>query len=156
MKAPLVPWTSRGFYFGGGSGITHVADPYGPSIYDDDIRAPKALIGGQLGYNLQHAGSPWVFGLQANLSAVDADGTNTCLAYSGPASGRMRWAPLPAGSARPSGLPVTRWPTERRRRVSGKSSSMPTKLLQWPDALLCSGDGQSASVSSTLWHRPGR
>ncbi|MGY3605294.1 MULTISPECIES: outer membrane beta-barrel protein [unclassified Bradyrhizobium] len=87
VKAPPLPWTWNGFYigghFGGGSGITHVGDPYGPSIYGDDIRTPKALIGGQLGYNWQQAGSPWVFGLEADVSAVDVDGTNTCLAYSG-------------------------------------------------------------------------
>lgn len=72
-----------GLHFGGGFGTTRMANPLGPSIYGDDIRMPKALAGIQAGYNWQGAGSPWVAGIEAELSGVDADGTDTCFAYSG-------------------------------------------------------------------------
>lgn len=72
-----------GAHLGGGFGTTRVDNPYGPSIYGDAVRMPKALAGVQAGYNWQGAGSPWVVGVEADLSVVDADGTNTCLAYSG-------------------------------------------------------------------------
>ncbi len=84
--APAVlDWS--GFYIGGhlggGLGQPHVGNPYGPSIYGDTVRMPKAFAGVQAGYNWQAPGSPWLFGIEAEVSAVDGDGTNTCLAYSG-------------------------------------------------------------------------
>ncbi|RJF70419.1 outer membrane protein [Rhodopseudomonas palustris] len=81
------PWNWTGFYLGAhlgaGFGSANVANPYGPSIYGDTIRVPKALGGLQAGYNWQLPGSPWVLGLEVDASAIDADGTDTCLAYSG-------------------------------------------------------------------------
>ncbi len=44
---------------------------------------PKTFAGVQAGYNWQAPGSPWLFGIEADVSGVDGDGTNTCLAYSG-------------------------------------------------------------------------
>jgi opacity protein-like surface antigen len=80
-------WNWTGFYLGGhlgaGFGTAKVDDPYGPSIYGDTVRAPKALAGLQAGYNWQAPGSAWVLGVEVDASAIDADGTNTCLAYSG-------------------------------------------------------------------------
>lgn len=72
-----------GAHLGGGFGTDRVDNPYGPSIYGDAIRMPKAFAGLQAGYNWQAAGSPWVIGVEADVSLLDADGTNTCLAYSG-------------------------------------------------------------------------
>lgn len=86
-KAPAPAWSWSGFYIGGhiggGHGTTRVDNPYGPSIYGDAIRTPMALAGAQIGYNWQRAGSPWVFGIEADVSVLDSDGTRTCLAYSG-------------------------------------------------------------------------
>lgn len=80
-------WNWSGFYLGAhvgaGFGSSEIANPYGSSIYGDTIRLPNAFAGLQGGYNWQMAGSPWVFGVEAEASAIDADGTNTCLAYSG-------------------------------------------------------------------------
>jgi opacity protein-like surface antigen len=72
-----------GAHLGGGFGTDRVDNPYGPSIYGDAIRMPKAFAGLQAGYNWQGVGSPWVIGVEADVSLLDADGTNTCLAYSG-------------------------------------------------------------------------
>jgi opacity protein-like surface antigen len=82
IYAPNV-WT--GFYVGahvGGTvGETKVSDPYGPSIFGDAIRTPGGLGGGQIGYNFQM--DHLVAGLEADVSAADLDGTNTCFAFSG-------------------------------------------------------------------------
>jgi len=80
-------WNWTGFYLGAhvgaGHGSSKVSNPYGPSIYGDTIRLPSGFAGLQAGYNWQGAGSRWVFGAEADISAMDSDGTNTCLAYSG-------------------------------------------------------------------------
>ena len=82
--APLSNWT--GFYVGGhvggGFGTTRIDSPYGSSIYGDSIRMPSAMAGVQAGYNWQTP-SRFLFGVEADISAMDADGTNTCLAPSG-------------------------------------------------------------------------
>jgi len=84
---PALGWNWSGFYFGGhlggGLGASKIHNPFGPSIYGDVIRMPKAFAGVQAGYNWQAANSPWIIGIEADVSAVDGDGTNTCLAYSG-------------------------------------------------------------------------
>jgi opacity protein-like surface antigen len=82
--APLSNWS--GFYIGGhvggGFGTTRIDSPFGPSIYGDSIRMPSAFAGAQAGYNWQT--SPrFLFGVEADISAMDADGTDTCLAPSG-------------------------------------------------------------------------
>jgi len=87
VSASPVLWNWTGFYLGAhlgaGFNTSKVDNPYGPSIYGDTIRLPGGFAGLQGGYNWQGAGSPWVFGVEADVSAVNADGTNTCLAYSG-------------------------------------------------------------------------
>jgi opacity protein-like surface antigen len=39
-------------------------------------------VGGQIGYNWQVPNRPWVLGVETDVSALDSDGTNTCLAFS--------------------------------------------------------------------------
>ncbi|WP_420133218.1 outer membrane beta-barrel protein [Rhodopseudomonas sp.] len=84
---PPVPWSWTGFYVGahvgGGAGTTGFDDPFGPSIYGDNVRTPKALAGLQAGYNWQAPGSNVVLGVEADVSAIDSNGTQTCLAFSG-------------------------------------------------------------------------
>jgi opacity protein-like surface antigen len=70
-----------GFHVGGALGLVDVDDPYGASIYGDTVRAPGALVGGQLGYNWQRG--ELVYGLEADLSWAAMYGTKTCFAYSG-------------------------------------------------------------------------
>ena len=87
-NAPSLPtWSWTGFYVGahvGGTvGTVDFADPFGSSIFGDKVSTPGFLAGGQIGYNFQAVNSPWVFGLEAGLSWLDSDGTNTCLAFSG-------------------------------------------------------------------------
>lgn len=80
-------WSWEGWYLGLHTGaalrISKVSDPYGSSIFGDSVRTPGFLLGGQIGYNWQQPGSKWVYGLEADVSWVDADGTNTCFAANG-------------------------------------------------------------------------
>ncbi len=86
VKVGALPFDWSGGYvgghLGGGVGATSVEGPFGPSIYGDLIRMPSVFAGVQAGYNWQT--SPHlVFGVEADVSAMDANGTNTCLAPSG-------------------------------------------------------------------------
>jgi opacity protein-like surface antigen len=84
---PIVVWSWTGLYvgghIGGGLGSTQISDPAGPSIFGGNVRSPAALGGLQAGYNWQAPNSHWVFGVEADASALGADGTATCLASSG-------------------------------------------------------------------------
>lgn len=92
VKAPPPPlppapaWSWAGWYIGAHvGGMFNTAkfdDPRGPSIFGDNVRTPGFLGGGQIGYNWQAPSSPWVIGLEGDISALDSDGTNTCLASS--------------------------------------------------------------------------
>jgi len=73
--------TYIGLHMGGAWGEAHVSDPFGRSIFGDDIRTPGPLGGGQLGANFQFGSA--VAGIEVDLSAADLDGTNTCFAFSG-------------------------------------------------------------------------
>ena len=84
---PVASWNWTGLYagvhVGGGLGFSEAGNPYGTSIYGDKIRTPAFMLGGQVGYNWQPVGSPWVFGVEGELSWLDADGTVTCFAPNG-------------------------------------------------------------------------
>ncbi len=77
--APLWSWT--GFYLGGHIGgafdWTQVDHPYGATLFGDRVRSPGGFVGGQIGYNWQVG--PIVYGLEADASLADLDGTFTCL-----------------------------------------------------------------------------
>lgn len=85
--SPMAMWTWTGLYagvhLGGGLGLTHVSDPAGPAIYGGSVRGPLALGGAQAGYNWQIPSTSFVLGVEGDVSAVGADGTNTCFASSG-------------------------------------------------------------------------
>jgi len=86
--APAPPaWFWTGFNVGGhvgaAVGTANFADPFGSSIFGDNVTTPGFLAGGQIGYNWQVPNSPWVLGVEADASWLTADGTNTCLAFSG-------------------------------------------------------------------------
>lgn len=90
LKAPPPApsaWNWDGFYLGihagASAGRTTFSDPLGPSIFGDKVNTPGFLGGGQVGYNWQLPRSPWVFGVEADVSAMSASGSNTCLAASG-------------------------------------------------------------------------
>jgi len=87
-KLPLASgWNWTGLYAGAHTGAmwgrTNFSDPFGPSIFGDTVRTPGFLFGGQIGYNWQQGASPWVLGVEADVSVLDSDGTYTCFAYSG-------------------------------------------------------------------------
>ena len=93
VKAPppipaIYNWTGGylGVHVGTGFGGARFSDPLHPlgtSIFGDNVRTPSFLGGGQIGYNWQAPSSPWVFGVEGDLSGLDSVGTNTCLAFSG-------------------------------------------------------------------------
>jgi opacity protein-like surface antigen len=87
LAPPPVLWSWTGFYLGGhiggGFGSSQFADTSGPAIYGGTVRTPAALAGGQVGYNWQIPNSNFVVGIEADASALSADGTATCLASSG-------------------------------------------------------------------------
>src|SRR5215831_2109498 len=85
LKAPAALWSWSGLYIGGhigaSLGLTDIADPFGPPIYGDKVRTPGFIGGGQIGFN--HQVGSVVFGVEADVSVVSSDGTNTCFAFSG-------------------------------------------------------------------------
>ncbi|HML07286.1 MAG TPA: outer membrane beta-barrel protein [Xanthobacteraceae bacterium] len=91
FNGPLAPappaWFWTGFYGGGhvgtAAGTANFGDPFGSSIFGDNVTTPGLLAGGQVGYNWQMPTSNLVLGVEADASWVSSDGTNTCLAYSG-------------------------------------------------------------------------
>jgi opacity protein-like surface antigen len=85
QPSPLLwSWTGGyiGAHLGAEWGTTDLADPFGTSIFGDKVRTPGFLAGGQIGFNWQAPGSPWVFGVEADISGLDSGGTNTCFAVS--------------------------------------------------------------------------
>jgi opacity protein-like surface antigen len=119
-KAPtaqyMPAWSWTGLYFGvhigSAMGLNKVDDPFGPSIFGDQIHSPGYFGGGQVGFNWQAPGSSWVWGIEADASLANLDGTNTCFAVSGnfaslncrahtdafgTATGRVGWAFGPFG-----------------------------------------------------------
>jgi outer membrane immunogenic protein len=115
-KAPLAPvyFNWNGFYIGGNGGYSFgKADTTVTGLFP--VGAPVAigvspkgwLGGGQIGYNWQGAGSPWVFGLETDFQATGETDTGTCTAptcipdarvrnsypYFGTFRGRIGWDP---------------------------------------------------------------
>lgn len=78
-------WTGAyvGVHVGAAAGTATFSNPFGSSIYGDDVDTPAFMGGLQAGYNWQMPNSRWVFGAEADVSRLVSDGTNTCLAYSG-------------------------------------------------------------------------
>jgi opacity protein-like surface antigen len=87
IVAPRVLWSWTGLYLGGhvggGLGTSQFSDSAGPAIYGGNVRTPAALAGGQVGFNWQVPNTSFVLGIEADASAISADGTATCLASSG-------------------------------------------------------------------------
>jgi len=85
LKAPAALWSWSGLYIGGHIGaslsITDIAVPLGAPIYGDNVRSPGFIGGGQIGFN--HQLGSVVLGVEADVSGVSSDGTNTCFAVSG-------------------------------------------------------------------------
>jgi opacity protein-like surface antigen len=71
-----------GAHAGGGLSTVNYSEPFGISVLGDKVRSPGFLGGGQIGYNWHAPSSLWVFGLEADISGLSSDGTNTCLAAS--------------------------------------------------------------------------
>jgi len=95
---PAFSWT--GLYAGGhigfGSGRDRLSDPTAPG--SASITTKGFLGGGQIGYNLQ-AGT-WVFGIEADISGSDIDGTAIIPDGAGSASSgtsKIRWTSLVTG-----------------------------------------------------------
>lgn len=79
--APVAPFTWTGFYLGphlgGALDRSDVSNPYGQTLFGDEVRSPGTLAGGQIGYNKQYGAL--VVGVETDVSWADLDGTFTCL-----------------------------------------------------------------------------
>ena len=82
VGAPPFSWSGLyvGLHAGGAWGEAKISDPFGPSIFGDNIRTPGPLAGVQVGGNLQYGAL--VVGIEGDFSWADLDGTNTCFAFS--------------------------------------------------------------------------
>jgi opacity protein-like surface antigen len=85
--APMAPaWSWTGLYVGGQTGAVastaNFSDPFGTSLFGDTVRSPGFLLGGQVGFNWQPAGTRWVLGIEADANRIDSEGTATCFAAS--------------------------------------------------------------------------
>ena len=93
MAMPMYNWT--GLYVGihGGGGW---ADLSGAGLGSSDLSG--GLIGGQIGYNWQAVGSPWVLGVEIDSAWANIDDTRTITigAVTGPATSEVDYL----GSAR--------------------------------------------------------
>jgi opacity protein-like surface antigen len=79
VRPPLWNWT--GFYLGAHTGgaldLAKMSDPYGPTLFGDEVRSPGPLLGAQIGYDRQFGS--WIVGGQADATWANLDGTFTCL-----------------------------------------------------------------------------
>jgi opacity protein-like surface antigen/outer membrane protease len=79
-------WTWTGLYFGGSAGAaagtTTFSDPYGSSVFGDNVKTSAFLAGLQVGYNWQ-LGQRWVVGLEGDASYLTSNGGFTCMQGSG-------------------------------------------------------------------------
>jgi len=62
---------------GGAIDYSDFSNPYGPSLFGDEVRSPGPFAGAQLGWNYQSGQA--VVGLQADASWANLQGTFTCL-----------------------------------------------------------------------------
>ena len=140
----------RGFYIGvhggGALGIVDVDDPYGASIYGDKVRSTGFFAGGQLGYNWQHGAA--VYGLEADLSWADMDGTKTCFAFSGTFASSNCMAHVNAMGTLAGRLGWT-LPSDSRTLVYGKAGLALAHIEV--DALPAGGPGLPGT-GSNAWH----
>ncbi|MCA6109570.1 outer membrane beta-barrel protein [Bradyrhizobium cenepequi] len=77
-------WTWDGLYVGVHTGAMwsnfKAGDPFGRSVYGDNVGVPGYVLGGQIGYNFTVAPS-WLAGVEIDGSFVESDGSNTCLQF---------------------------------------------------------------------------
>jgi opacity protein-like surface antigen len=80
-QLPALPFSWTGLYLGTHTGgaldESDVSNPFGPTLFGDEVRSPGPLAGIQLGYNQQYGAM--VVGIEADVSWADLDGTFTCL-----------------------------------------------------------------------------
>lgn len=73
-------WTGLyvGAHLGGGLNLIDVTDPLGPSLFGNPIHSPGPFAGLQAGYSYQSG--IFVYGVEADLSLPQMEGTGTCSA----------------------------------------------------------------------------
>jgi opacity protein-like surface antigen len=78
---PPPPFSWTGLYIGGHMGgafdASNFSNPFGPTLFGDNVRSPGGIGGLQIGYNKQYGAI--VLGVEADMSGVQLDGTFTCL-----------------------------------------------------------------------------
>jgi opacity protein-like surface antigen len=78
---PPPPFSWTGLYIGGHMGGafdgSNFSNPFGPTLFGDNVRSPGGIGGLQIGYNWQYGAT--VLGVEADVTAADLVGTFTCL-----------------------------------------------------------------------------
>ena len=78
---PRPPFSWTGGYIGGHMGGafdgSNFSNPFGPTLFGDNVRSPGGIGGLQIGYNKQYGAT--VLGVEADMSWAQLDGTFTCL-----------------------------------------------------------------------------
>lgn len=80
-KAESTGYNWTGLYAGAHTGAAidyaNFSNPYGATLYGDDVRSPGPFVGGQLGYNYQI--DRWIVGAEADATWANLQGTGTCM-----------------------------------------------------------------------------
>ena len=80
------PFSWTGFSVGAQTGAamdySKFSNPYGATLFGDEVRSPGPFIGGQIGYNYQDG--QLVYGVQADAAWANMQGTATCMQPRGP------------------------------------------------------------------------
>jgi opacity protein-like surface antigen len=159
-------WSWAGLYFGAHIGsamsVNTVKDPFGPSIFGDQIQSPGYFGGGQIGFNWQAPGSNWVWGIETDASLANLDGTNTCFAFSGTfsslncrahtdsfgtATGRVGWAFGPFDRALVYGKGGFAWAHSNEDMIVNQSFP----LIFPGRVVVVEGDASSTGFTSLGW-----
>jgi opacity protein-like surface antigen len=76
---PTYNWSGVyvGAHMGGAIDYSEFSNPYGPTLFGDTVRSPGPFGGLQIGTNYQSGLA--VFGLQADVSGANMQGTFTCM-----------------------------------------------------------------------------
>ena len=76
---PTYNWSGVyvGAHMGGAIDYSNFSNPYGPTLFGNDVRSPGPFGGLQIGTNYQSGLA--VFGLQADVSGANMHGTFTCM-----------------------------------------------------------------------------
>lgn len=168
------PFNWTGFYLGahlgGLANLSDISDPLGGSLFGNPNRATGGFAGAQIGYN--HQSGFIVYGLEADISVPDVEGTSTCSSLSGSfvnsncraginafgtLTARLGLALGPDGRALIYGKAGAAWYTGSLDLATNDWAGAHPTTRSPGAAMTCRiGDGHLASALSMRWRAAGR